>query len=76
MAAERAFDRLMTDFRPVAMIDADVRRARTLVIGHDGLRAPDALHLAIVERLGAALATFDLTLRDAATAIGIDVLIP
>lgn len=57
----------------VADIEArDFRLAGTLVdSGRRGLRAADALHLAICERHGLALATLDRDLADAARAIGL-----
>ena len=52
----------------------DFDRAASLVdSGARGLRASDALHLAIVLRLGLALATFDRDLADAADAEGVAV---
>lgn len=47
--------------------------ARLLVVRHDGLRAPDALHLAIALRLNAAIATFDRRLDEASIAEGLPV---
>jgi uncharacterized protein len=38
-----------------------------------GLRAPDALHISITQRLGATLFTFDAKLAAAATALGVAV---
>ena len=51
----------------------DFERAATLVdAGQRGLRAADALHLAIAERNGFAMATLDDDLQNAAAAIGLD----
>lgn len=51
---------------------ADYRRAEQLMdAGARGLRASDALHLAIAERHGYGMATFDRDLADAARAIGL-----
>lgn len=44
-----------------------VRRAETV------LRAPDALHLAITQRMSATLATFDVSMARAAALIGIPI---
>lgn len=53
---------------------ADYRRAGSLVdAGARGLRAGDALHLAIAERHRCAIATLDRDLADAALAIGLQV---
>jgi uncharacterized protein len=38
-----------------------------------GLRSPDALHLAIANRLGMKLLTFDTRMKSAAIALGLDV---
>lgn len=51
----------------------DFSRATELVRTFDlKLRAPDALHLAITERLDARLITLDRTLAAAARAVGVD----
>lgn len=39
-----------------------------------GLRTPDALHIAIARRLGAALLTFDTRMHAAALSLGVDTL--
>lgn len=53
---------------------ADFDRVASLVdAGERGLRAADALHLAIAERHGLAVATLDIDLADAARTIGMDV---
>lgn len=73
--AEQSFDRLLeSEFRVEPVVSADIVRARNLVVQHEGLRAPDALHLAIVERIGEVLATFDQVLERAAIAAGIETL--
>jgi hypothetical protein len=54
----------------------DVWAARDLLHAHPKLRAPDALHLAIVKRLGEAFATYDTVLADAARREAVDVLAP
>lgn len=52
--------------------DADHAQAAALVRRFDlGLRAPDALHLAICLRLGAALLTFDARQAEAARRLGV-----
>lgn len=57
----------------VAVIDDDHRQARHLIVADGRLRAPDALHIAVVQRLGATLATFDTNLARAAREVGIEV---
>lgn len=54
----------------------DHPEARRLIVEDGLLRAPDALHLAIAQRLGARLATFDTNLARAAEAIGVEVVHP
>lgn len=54
----------------------DVPQARFLLHRHSKLRAPDALHLAIVLRLKAGLVTYDLDLAAAARAEGVLVTSP
>lgn len=46
---------------------------RLVIVGARGLRASDALHLAIAVDYGCELATFDRDLADAATSLGIAV---
>ena len=77
-SARRAFvalDALATRVAVWAETSAiDVRRAEEFVRRLDlPLRAPDALHIAIVERIGAALMTFDDKMAQAATRLGMEV---
>jgi predicted nucleic acid-binding protein len=52
---------------------ADVKRADAMMRGLDSpLRTPDALHIAIAERLRAALATFDDRMAAAARRLGVN----
>jgi predicted nucleic acid-binding protein len=54
--------------------NADVRSADALMRRLDlPLRTPDALHIAIAERVGATLATFDVKMAAAARVIGLPV---
>jgi predicted nucleic acid-binding protein len=53
---------------------SDVAAASTILRRLDSpLRAPDALHLAMTRRLGAALATFDERLAEIASANGVEI---
>ena len=61
-------------FRPVSA--ADIIEASRLVRLHEPLRAPDALHLAVANRLGLAIATFDQGLAQAARQAGAGAVIP
>lgn len=54
----------------------DAPQARFLLHRHPKLRTPDALHLAIVLRLGVSLVTYDLDLADAARREGVVVVTP
>jgi uncharacterized protein len=61
-------------FRTLAVDQAHFTRAAALVDRHSlGLRAPDALHLAIAEAAGATMVTFDERLKSACLAIGVQV---
>ncbi len=54
---------------------ADVKRADAVMRRLDlNLRTPDALHIAIAERLGAAMATFDDGMAAAARVLGLSVI--
>lgn len=65
-----AFDRATID-------DADIRLASGFVRRFDlALRMPDAIHIAVAQRHGHCLATFDQRLADAARTIGVAVLVP
>lgn len=72
LAAE--WDRLRFMTVPILVGDEDFASAATLVdAGPRGLRAGDALHLAIVKRAGLAIATLDRDLADGAEAVGVEV---
>jgi predicted nucleic acid-binding protein len=56
----------------VVVESADVVAAETIIRRLDlPLRAPDALHIAIAQRLGAELATFDEKMKSGAQALGL-----
>lgn len=75
--AEANFDTLLQDeFRLEPVASSDFIRARRLLVRDGNLKAPDALHLAIVERLGCVIATFDDTLERGARNLGIETLAP
>lgn len=58
--------------RTLAVDTAHFARAAALVDRHAlGLRAPDALHLAIAEATGATMVTFDDRLAEACRALGV-----
>jgi predicted nucleic acid-binding protein len=57
---------------PAETTSSDVQSARRMLHRLDlTLRAPDAVNLAIAQRLGAELATFDIRMADCARALGI-----
>lgn len=63
--------------RPVcAMTDSDLVQARRLLRDDVRLRTPDALHLALVQRLGYSLATLDDDMAAAARTLGLEVVAP
>ena len=52
----------------------DIRAAEAMLRRLDlNLRTPDAIHIAIAQRLGAELATFDVRMAECATALGLTV---
>lgn len=57
----------------VTLTAEDHRRTRQLVITDGMIRAPDALHVIVAQRLGAALATFDLGQTRTARAAGVEI---
>lgn len=61
-----SFRLALTEIEP-----ADFRSAALLIEGPGGLRAGDALHLAVARRIPAKLATLDRRLADAAPAWGV-----
>jgi uncharacterized protein len=62
---------------PIAMDPEDVRMADQIVRAFDlGLRAPDALHVAMAQRLNARLITLDRRLMRAASALGVEAISP
>ena len=72
-AAEQGLDRwVVRRGDALAVMTEDVRQARTLINStSEPLRAGDALHLAITQRLGCSIATFDNAMRRAATDLGL-----
>ena len=70
------FDRLVSARLAVEAVDTtDFDRARGWIADyHSGLRAGDALHLAVCKRLSATLCTADDTLARAADKVGVAVL--
>lgn len=78
-AALAAVDGIWTEFRSarcsmLAIDESHFREAGVLVnTPPRGLRAADALHLAVALRSGAAIATFDHDLAESARARGLDV---
>lgn len=73
-SAEHLLDTLVRDARSFRhVLTEDLVDARRLVVRHEPLRAPDALHLAVARRLSISLATLDLGQARAARAEGLDV---
>lgn len=70
---ERAFDRWVRQGRMLEFQAERFDDARLLLLKHERLRAPDALHLAIAAWNGLELATLDGVLMDAAVAEGLTV---
>ena len=73
--AFRNLDAWQREAELVETTSADVRAAETLIRRLDlPLRTPDALNIALARRSGAALATFDRQMADAARQLGLDLL--
>ncbi|WP_298744696.1 type II toxin-antitoxin system VapC family toxin [uncultured Brevundimonas sp.] len=62
--------------RPLPIQPEDIRQARLLVMRDDGVRAPDAVHIAAALRIGAGLATLDTIQARVAGAAGLEVIVP
>lgn len=77
-ATETVLERLDAATNPyprIGLISADVSDAEALIRRLDHpLRAPDALHIVMARRIGAALATFDRQMAGAARALGLEVI--
>ncbi len=71
----RTFDAWADDLTGAVTTEAnDITDTEAILRRLDlGLRAPDALHIAIVRRVGATLATFDNRMADAARALALRV---
>ncbi|HTX50232.1 MAG TPA: type II toxin-antitoxin system VapC family toxin [Caulobacteraceae bacterium] len=72
-AAERAVDAWVArSGAALPVLSEDIRQARSLMTATaQALKAPDALHLAIVRRTGATLASLDTGMRRAAADLGV-----
>ena len=77
-AIKPVWDEMQRDMLTMlALEDADFARAATMIATSTvPLRSGDALHLAVVERTGLALASFDLRMSAAAEAFGIVAISP
>jgi predicted nucleic acid-binding protein len=72
--AMEAFQRFAsTELRVIELEAIDFRAAARLIEHSENLRAGDALHLAVAQRVGAALATLDARMATAARAVGLAV---
>jgi predicted nucleic acid-binding protein len=68
---------LMLDAEVIDLEAADIRLASLFVRRLElGLRMPDAIHIAVSQRMGATLATLDVRLAGAASALAVAVKIP
>lgn len=75
-AAQRLFDQWrQINTERVEVLSTDIRRAETIIrtLNHP-LKAADATHVAIAERLGAEIATFDATLSRESRRLGVPVM--
>jgi uncharacterized protein len=72
-AAEQGLDRWAARRgAALAILAEDVRQARIMINStSEPLRGGDALHIAIAQRLGCSIATFDNAMRRAATDLGV-----
>lgn len=77
-AALSLFDQwLESEAEHIAVSSADILRAGAIVRRFElKLLTPDAIHAAVCERLGLTLVTLDWRLADAATKLGIAVVVP
>lgn len=75
--ARLAFDKVevwSAGSHQIETISADIRAAEVLIRRLDlPLRTPDALNIALAQRAGAALATFDRQMADSARRLGLEV---
>lgn len=72
-AAERLFGRLVQGRALERVNNDDLIEARRLVRGSANLRAADALHISVADRLGLPLVTLDKAQKAAAATIGLEV---
>ena len=71
------FDIWLTSTSTIALDNADIRRASSIVRCFDlKLMMPDAIHVALCERHVLALATLDERLAEAARGLGVEVVVP
>jgi predicted nucleic acid-binding protein len=60
------------EYRPHGMFARRYPRRQVMLRRLDlNLRTPDAIHIAIAQRLGAELATFDVRMAESAEALGV-----
>ena len=73
-----SFDRwVVLDAEVIEIEPVDVRLAGLFVRRLElGLRMPDAIHIATAQRIGAALATLDIRLAGAASALNVAIKVP
>ena len=74
-AAFAIFDTWTINTIRVETLPADIRAAEVILRRMDTtLRTPDAIHIAIAQRVGAELATFDAKMADNALSLGLPLL--